>query len=551
MKATIICLSLLVAIGCRLDEGGDTSETDFVAIAQQQYGSITKFAKFLIKKVHQSNITIDYGFSDNNYCGKQFTDSYEQQIKDSISQSLRVWLAPLANRGEIVNTFKYRYKKTHKARLLFDRKFKYPLFGLTGKPDMSIILYCKQGRSFAWVTSHAMIHFYQKHEYYVGKNGVSDLRKYSIATLHHEIGHAFGLGDTYVDRNVGKSWLSKKTKTIQHHNISDGGSAGTVGNQPISVMNQYYLIAIDSSGKLQLGEDDIAGINWLYDYHVTKTIDSRDCPNGYQYERSTRGCVPKYPFIFAVKQNNLALAKQMLLDDQTININKKDELGNTALHYAATAQKMHGGMLYHYLINKGADTNIKNNNGETPLDLAGTKKTNKDFTNTLLAVLKRQIASPALLELISISLQKKDGIENTKKILSKTNINTHSNDSSGKTLLHQAVIKNKVSIVEFLLTHANPDVNIQSKLSKETALHYAARYGHLEIANLLLAQTGIDIELKDSWKRTPLNRAMQEGQVEVRSAIIAFINNHHPTQIPSTETDPPNQNSNQPEGSGN
>ena len=67
------------------------------------------------------------------------------------------------------------------------------------------------------------------------------------------------------------------------------------------------------------------------------------------------------------------------------------------------------------------------------------------------------------------------------------------------------------------------DVNVQSKTTKETALHYAARYGRLEIAKLLLAHTDIYIESEDNWQRTPLNRAMQEGQVEVISAIRNFI----------------------------
>ena len=393
--------------------------------------------------------------------------------------------------------------------------------------------------------THSQIHLYQGQP----TNGVSDIKKYSLGTLHHEIGHAFGLGDTYVDHTKESSWGKR-------YNLSDGGANITTGNQPISVMNNYYLIAIDSTGKLQLGADDIAGINWLYDYHVAKTIDSRNCPTGYQYETSTKGCVPQYPFIFAVKQNNFKVADRMLSDDPTININEQDGLGNTALHYAANAEKMHGGLLYHYLVSRGADANIKNNSGVTARDLAGPPKTNKGFTkgftNTLLAVLKRQLSNPtAVLALINTSLQKQNGIEKTKQILSKVNINARSNDTAGKTLLHQAVINDKVNIVEFLLNHANPDVNTQSKLSEETALHYAARFGHLEIAKLLLAQTGINVELKDSWNRTPLSRAMKEGQIEVRSAIIAFINNQQSTPIPSTETDPQNENSNQPEGSGN
>ena len=158
--------------------------------------------------------------------------------------------------------------------------------------------------------------------------------------------------------------------------------------------------------------------------------------------------------------------------------------------------------------------------------------------------LQQQLASPIVLQLIDQSLQKTDGAETTKNILSKIDINARAKDNLGKTLLHQAVIKDKVNIVKFLLTLPEIDVNIQSKATEETALHYAARYGHLEIAKLLLAQTAIDVELKDSWQRTPLSRAIQEGQVEVRGVIIDFINNQQSTQPPPTTTNSSNDNSN-------
>lgn len=520
-------LSLILSISCRLDNSGNTSETEFVALAQERDAD----NGFLIKKVYQPKITIDYGFSDNNHCGKKFTGQYEQQLKDGISKSLRVWLSPLVDRGKIVNNFEYRYKKTHKDGN--HRKFKHLLWGMFGgRPDMSIVFYCQQGRSFARTTSHSMLHLYQQSR---SRKWISDLGKYSLATLHHEIGHAFGLGDTYVDRTRISSWLKR-------YNASDGGDAGTVGNQPISVMNKHYLIALDSVGELQLGDDDIAGVTWLYNYHVAKTIGANDCPSGYHYESSTKGCVPRYPLIFAVKQNNFSVVSRMLRDDPTIKINQQDELGNTALHYAANAQKMHGGVLYHYLVNRGADTQIKNNNGDTAHDLAGEQKTRQGFENTMLAVLQRQLTGPIVLQMITESLQKTGGTETTKKILDKIDINVRAKDNLGKTLLHQAIIKNKLDTVKFLLTLSDLDVNIQSKATEETALHYAARYGRLEIVKLLLEHKGIDVELEDSWGRTPIGRAMQEGQVEVRSAIAKFINDQQSIpkpivgQVPEPET---------------
>ena len=349
-RSIIFIIFLVLCTSCRLlEEGKNVRKTKFIAIAQQHLQA--NFNGLLIKKVHNPKITIDYGFSDNDRCGKLVSVLDEQQLKIYISESLRVWLAPLADRGEIVNRFEYRYRETHKDGDSKSRKFNYTLD--SDNPDLSIIFYCQEGRSFARVGTHAMIHMYQ------------ETGSYTMNILHHEMGHAFGLGDTYVDVTESPSWSFR-------YNTSDGGGAGTAGKQPISVMNLNHLTAIDSTGELQLGADDIAGINWLYNYHVAKTIGKNDCPADYLYEDSTKGCAPRYPLIFAVKQNNLYFVDRILsADSKNINLDQQDELGNSALHYAAYANKKHGSLLYDYLIDKGANIQLKNNKGETARDILG------------------------------------------------------------------------------------------------------------------------------------------------------------------------------------
>lgn len=56
-----------------------------------------------------------------------------------------------------------------------------------------------------------------------------------------------------------------------------------------------------------------------------------------------------------------------LLLKTNININQQDDNGNTALHYAI--QNKNIPMIYD-LVNRGADTNIENNEGETALNMA-------------------------------------------------------------------------------------------------------------------------------------------------------------------------------------
>ncbi|XP_047464337.1 ankyrin repeat domain-containing protein 22 [Mugil cephalus] len=78
-------------------------------------------------------------------------------------------------------------------------------------------------------------------------------------------------------------------------------------------------------------------------------------------------------FIMLQKQRrNVTLMETVLRSD--VNINAVDYKGNTALHYVCQ-RKSH--RLVPLLLQKNADTNIKNKDGETPLDIASRKKFKK------------------------------------------------------------------------------------------------------------------------------------------------------------------------------
>ena len=136
-----------------------------------------------------------------------------------------------------------------------------------------------------------------------------------IASLTHELGHAFGLDDTYLREGF----------------VSTGGLKWTVGKQPASLMNlglRRHLIA----------EDDVRGILWLYKrFH--ENLDLDDCFfRDYVFEASPRGCIPKYPLIFEVKHGHAKNVELILDEDPTLDVNAQDDSGLTALHYAVMAE---------------------------------------------------------------------------------------------------------------------------------------------------------------------------------------------------------------------
>ena len=67
----------------------------------------------------------------------------------------------------------------------------------------------------------------------------------------------------------------------------------------------------------------------------------------------------------AAEQGNIEAVKQHL--DAGVNVNKKDQLGETPLHSAAKEGHM---QIIELLITKGADVNAMDDGGHTPVDWA-------------------------------------------------------------------------------------------------------------------------------------------------------------------------------------
>ena len=180
--------------------------------------------------------------------------------------------------------------------------------------------------------------------------------------LLHELGHAFGLGDTYVGRPM-------------QPDLSTGGLRATVGTQPASLMSHLgfrvnppvnHLGIFDPLGGI--GKDDENGIIWLYK-RIHEDLPLEDCffPN-YELEKSPDGCRPKYPIIFEIKQSGGFYALQILREDNKLDINAIDGDGLTALHHAVLNGYTH--IVRALLARHGINIDIKDKNGKTPLQVA-------------------------------------------------------------------------------------------------------------------------------------------------------------------------------------
>ena len=265
------------------------------------------FNNLLINKVHAPRWNISYAYGDD--CPPEARNN-DAALTAAVTKALQTWLQPLRDytAKPIVNDFRYQ------------RKADNAVAGFAA--DLWIIFHCEHHNSHAHVGENPPgIH---------QRRGTKVVRHF-IRTLVHEAGHVFGLTDTYIP------WDDRFKR-----GLSKGGLRLTKGTQPASVMSSLMPVfpvaavndPVPPDGLETIAVDDINGILWLYK-HIHEGLPLEDCffPD-YELEEVPRGCRPKYPLIFEIKQGDEYWALKVIKDDRNIEINAQDQDGLTALHHA-------------------------------------------------------------------------------------------------------------------------------------------------------------------------------------------------------------------------
>ena len=360
MRNLITLLSLVYVtalLSCQ--ESEEAADAKFIILEEISQGL---HASYLISDVKEASWLIHYGFSDNDRCrssGVTDRDKFEQQIKESISKALELWLEPLRELdNSIVDKFTLTLVDTARDS---DREKMWPkrkprkLVESNATPQAKFIFYCQEKDSQSVLLSYAFHNLKEAHLRYdfavVGNsnpdspNRLSDERMFMMTSLLHETGHIFGLSDTYVS-GIEKS-VSKQ--------IDTGDSEFTIGKQPLAIMGIANLLGVHPQNGAFITADDAEGVRWLY--HLAHGDASpTECPEDYVVEPETKGCLPRHPFILAVRNRDGSQMKK-LLQDSNLDINACDQYGNTALFYAEQYRLRHGGNKdwEKGLIAKGAD----------------------------------------------------------------------------------------------------------------------------------------------------------------------------------------------------
>ena len=302
----------------------------------------------LIKKVHEPKWIIGYHYSAE--CQPADREN-SNELEAAIAAALRLWLKPLRDlqpQYQIVDNFQFQLQRDYTGQ--GDKhSHVYENIAELRTVDLRVTFQCMMEKK-----SFAVISLAVSPEIFI-RQGTQITTTLSYH-LFHEIGHAFGLGDTYLGRN----YAGRVT------NASSGGFTHTVGQQPDSVMSTFsYFSLLDEN---VLSEDDKRGMVWLYQYYY-QNIAREDCFfSDYVWEQETAGCRPKYPLIFETKYSPSRLVLQLLAEDKTIDINAQDAEAMTALHYAVMTEKEE--VVKALLAYPEIKLDLKDKQGRTPLDIA-------------------------------------------------------------------------------------------------------------------------------------------------------------------------------------
>ena len=299
----------------------------------------------------------------------------------------------------------------------------------------------------------------------------------------------FGLALDRVDKE-GKTILFKEVRKKNYEAIDFLLASGA------------NVDAIDNDGKTVLFDALLGGISNInmIDYLLLKgaNIDHKD------FEERTiiddlieiilvqqNGKKPYHPKFLKLDETEdyLNLLKKMLAHKPKINAVNRN--GQTSLFEIVKYNNLD---LIKIFMNNGADANIVDNDGNTPLSVLIDESVKITVPKERLQLLERLV------------------------FMLKFRIDVDTIDKNGRTIYHKAVIADDSEIVEKLLTK-RANLNIKDNQGR-TALHHTSWKGNFKIARLLIA-AGADMNEPDYGGFTVLNYAAILGHTNLVVALIA------------------------------
>lgn len=229
------------------------------------------------------------------------------------------------------------------------------------------------------------------------------------------------------------------------------------------------------------------------------------------------------PLIIAIQEGHVKTAKNFLIAGADLNL--QDSNGTTALEKAVTKNYCYKHIdnykdIIAMLLDKGANPNLKNKYGNTPLMLAALECFIDYDGSEIATMLLNKGADPNWKnndDFTALIFAAQSSNENVAALLLNNGADPNLKNNDGFTALMYATGYNEPTIVDLLLNNG-ADPNIQNEYGF-TALMYAAEEGFKEILSLLLNK-GANPHLQSNDGDTAIKLAIESGHKELENILI-------------------------------